>query len=51
MELACSRAHRAPVSLLVAYLDDAPVGMTTGVEMTHPDKGTEMFSAARNRRA
>ncbi|MGZ8764795.1 MAG: GNAT family N-acetyltransferase [Acidimicrobiia bacterium] len=29
--------------LLVAYVDDAPVGMVTGVEMTHPDKGTEMF--------
>jgi ribosomal protein S18 acetylase RimI-like enzyme len=29
--------------LLIAYLDDAPAGMITGVEMTHPDKGTEMF--------
>jgi ribosomal protein S18 acetylase RimI-like enzyme len=29
--------------LLVAYLDDVPAGMVTGVEMTHPDKGTEMF--------
>ena len=29
--------------LLVAYLGDDPVGMITGVEMTHPDKGTEMF--------
>jgi aminoglycoside 3-N-acetyltransferase I len=30
--------------LLLAY-DDAnrPVGMITGVEMTHPDKGTEML--------
>lgn len=30
--------------LLVAY-DDAgvPIGMISGVEMTHPDKGTEMF--------
>ncbi|MFI6075039.1 GNAT family N-acetyltransferase [Actinoplanes sp. NPDC051343] len=30
--------------LLFAY-DDAgrPVGMISGVEMTHPDKGTEMF--------
>ncbi len=30
--------------LLLAY-DDAghPVGMISGVEMTHPDKGTEMF--------
>lgn len=29
--------------LLVAYLDGAAAGMVTGVEMTHPDKGTEMF--------
>lgn len=29
--------------LLVAYLEDTPVGMVTGVELTHPDKGTEMF--------
>jgi ribosomal protein S18 acetylase RimI-like enzyme len=30
--------------LLLAYDDaDAPVGFVTGVEMTHPDKGTEMF--------
>ncbi|MEQ4208977.1 GNAT family N-acetyltransferase [Actinopolymorpha sp. B17G11] len=29
--------------LLVAYIDGEPVGMVTGVEMTHPDKGTEMF--------
>ncbi|MFB6894299.1 GNAT family N-acetyltransferase [Kitasatospora sp. NPDC056327] len=29
--------------LLVAYVDDAPAGMVTGVETTHPDKGTEMF--------
>jgi ribosomal protein S18 acetylase RimI-like enzyme len=29
--------------LLLAYVDDEPVGMVTGVEMTHPDKGTEMF--------
>lgn len=29
--------------LLIAYVDDAPAGMVTGVEMTHPDKGTEMF--------
>ncbi|WP_111767478.1 GNAT family N-acetyltransferase [Nakamurella deserti] len=30
--------------LLVAYDDhDDPVGMVTGVELTHPDKGTEMF--------
>jgi ribosomal protein S18 acetylase RimI-like enzyme len=30
--------------LLIAYDDDgAPIGMVSGVEMTHPDKGTEMF--------
>jgi len=29
--------------LLIAYLDGTPAGMITGVEMTHPDKGTEMF--------
>jgi ribosomal protein S18 acetylase RimI-like enzyme len=29
--------------LLVAYVDDAPVGFVSGVELTHPDKGTEMF--------
>ena len=30
--------------LLFAYDDDGrPVGMISGVEMTHPDKGTEMF--------
>ncbi|HEX3089774.1 MAG TPA: GNAT family N-acetyltransferase [Ilumatobacteraceae bacterium] len=29
--------------LLIAYLDGQAVGMVTGVEMTHPDKGTEMF--------
>ena len=29
--------------LLIAYVDGEPVGMITGVEMTHPDKGTEMF--------
>ncbi|MFI5932541.1 GNAT family N-acetyltransferase [Actinoplanes sp. NPDC051494] len=29
--------------LLLAYEDDRAVGMVTGVEMTHPDKGTEMF--------
>ncbi|MGH3158573.1 MAG: GNAT family N-acetyltransferase [Streptosporangiaceae bacterium] len=36
--LAASRHH-----LLLAYLDGVPAGMITGVEMTHPDKGTEMF--------
>ncbi len=29
--------------LLVAYDGDIPVGFVTGVETTHPDKGTEMF--------
>ena len=29
--------------LLVAYAGDAPVGFVSGVETTHPDKGTEMF--------
>jgi aminoglycoside 3-N-acetyltransferase I len=30
--------------LLVAYEDDEkPVGFVSGVELTHPDKGTEMF--------
>jgi ribosomal protein S18 acetylase RimI-like enzyme len=29
--------------LLIAYSDDAPAGFVSGVEVTHPDKGTEMF--------
>jgi ribosomal protein S18 acetylase RimI-like enzyme len=29
--------------IFLAYDDDAPVGFVSGVEMTHPDKGTEMF--------
>jgi ribosomal protein S18 acetylase RimI-like enzyme len=31
--------------LLVAYdgADERPVGFVSGVELTHPDKGTEMF--------
>jgi ribosomal protein S18 acetylase RimI-like enzyme len=29
--------------LLLAYDGLRPVGMVTGVELTHPDKGTEMF--------
>jgi ribosomal protein S18 acetylase RimI-like enzyme len=29
--------------LLIAFEDDAPAGFVTGVETTHPDKGTEMF--------
>jgi ribosomal protein S18 acetylase RimI-like enzyme len=27
----------------VAYVDGGPAGFVSGVEMTHPDKGTEMF--------
>jgi ribosomal protein S18 acetylase RimI-like enzyme len=29
--------------LLIAYEGDVPAGFVTAVEMTHPDKGTEMF--------
>jgi ribosomal protein S18 acetylase RimI-like enzyme len=29
--------------LLVAYEEGRAVGFVSGVEMTHPDKGTEMF--------
>jgi ribosomal protein S18 acetylase RimI-like enzyme len=29
--------------LLVAYDGEQPVGFVSGVELTHPDKGTEMF--------
>ena len=29
--------------LCVAYLDGRPAGFVSGVETTHPDKGTEMF--------
>jgi [ribosomal protein S18]-alanine N-acetyltransferase len=29
--------------LLVAYEGDVPAGFVSGVELTHPDKGTEMF--------
>jgi ribosomal protein S18 acetylase RimI-like enzyme len=29
--------------LLVAYVGDHPAGFVSGVEVTHPDKGTEMF--------
>jgi len=28
---------------LVAYVDGWPAGFVTGIELTHPDKGTEMF--------
>jgi ribosomal protein S18 acetylase RimI-like enzyme len=29
--------------LLIASMDDVDVGFVSGVEMTHPDKGTEML--------
>lgn len=29
--------------MFIAYVDGVPAGMVTGVELTHPDKGTEMF--------
>ena len=29
--------------LCLAYEDEEPAGFVSGVEMTHPDKGTEMF--------
>lgn len=29
--------------LCIAYEDGEPAGFVSGVEMTHPDKGTEMF--------
>ena len=29
--------------LLVAYDGNLPVGFASGIEVTHPDKGTEMF--------
>lgn len=29
--------------LFIAYSDDGPVGFISGTELTHPDKGTEMF--------
>lgn len=29
--------------LLIAYDGDSPAGFVTGVELIHPDKGTEMF--------
>jgi ribosomal protein S18 acetylase RimI-like enzyme len=29
--------------LLIAYHDGEPVGFVSGVETTHPDKGTELF--------
>ena len=32
--------------MLVAYVEDAPAGMVSGVETTSPDKGTEMLMCA-----
>jgi ribosomal protein S18 acetylase RimI-like enzyme len=29
--------------LLIAYSSEVPAGFVSGVEVTHPDKGTEMF--------
>src|ERR1700686_5583065 len=29
--------------LLIAYSSEMPAGFVSGVEVTHPDKGTEMF--------
>jgi len=29
--------------LFIAHADGRPVGFVSGVELTHPDKGTEMF--------
>jgi ribosomal protein S18 acetylase RimI-like enzyme len=29
--------------LLLAFVEDEPVGFVSGVELTHPDKGVEMF--------
>ena len=29
--------------IFIAYDDEKPVGFVSGVELTHPDKGTEMF--------
>jgi aminoglycoside 3-N-acetyltransferase I len=41
---ATERFLRSPTHhLLFAYDGDEVVGMVTGVETTHPDKGTEMF--------
>ncbi len=41
---AAARFAREPGHhLLVAFEGDVPAGFVTGVEMTHPDKGTEMF--------
>ncbi|MBD3576855.1 MULTISPECIES: GNAT family N-acetyltransferase [Streptomyces] len=39
----CERFLSAPGHvMLIAYVDGVPAGMVSGVEMSHPDKGTEM---------
>jgi ribosomal protein S18 acetylase RimI-like enzyme len=35
----CEQGHH----LLIAYEEGQPAGFVSGVEVTHPDKGTEMF--------
>jgi ribosomal protein S18 acetylase RimI-like enzyme len=41
---ATSRFLAEPGShLLVGYVDGEPAGFVSGVEVTHPDKGTELF--------
>ena len=35
--------REATSHLCIAYEDGAPAGFVSGVELTHPDKGTEMF--------
>ena len=35
--------HQGNHHLCIAYVDDEPVGFVSGVEITHPDKGTEML--------
>jgi len=42
-EAAARFAHEPGHHLLVAYDGDLAVGFVTGVQLTHPDKGTEMF--------
>ncbi len=41
--LAAAFLGRQGHHLLVAYVDGAAAGFVSGVEMAHPDKGTEMF--------
>jgi aminoglycoside 3-N-acetyltransferase I len=43
MELAHDFLSRPGHHLLVASVDGVDVGFVSGVETTHPDKGTEMF--------